>query len=122
MARQAMTIDEATQILRDQGYQVFPLPMPRPGYLWMSDEPNSGSFDAYSESDVITLAEALHNHHCCYYCGERAESQCPLCQRWTCWEDRRDWPPDFDQHWCPGCVGKHNAVAQATLAAKASKE
>ncbi len=46
-----MSIDEAMQILRDRGYQIYPMPahMPRPGYLWMSDEPNIESFNVYSE-------------------------------------------------------------------------
>jgi hypothetical protein len=44
----------------------------------------------------------------CYLCGKEAESQCPDCGKWTCYEHRRDFPPDFDDHLCYPCVGKHN--------------
>lgn len=109
-----MNIEEALQILRNRGYQIFPMPehMPRPGYWWMSD-PDIVDFDAQSERDIVMLAEALHNNHRCYYCGEQAESHCPICHRWTCYEDRRDFSPNFDDHWCPDCVGKHNAIVAA---------
>ncbi len=43
-----------------------------------------------------------------YLCQKRAESQCPDCGHWTCWEDRRDFPPNFDDHVCYPCVGKRN--------------
>ncbi|SRR6266568_964058 len=44
----------------------------------------------------------------CYLCGKEAESQCPDCGKWICYEDRRDFPPDFDEHLCYPCVGKRN--------------
>lgn len=46
----------------------------------------------------------------CFYCSELAESQCPACQKWTCYEDRRDFPPDFDEHWCIDCTGMYNDI------------
>jgi uncharacterized protein YifE (UPF0438 family) len=48
--------------------------------------------------------------HTCYYCKEPAESQCPTCHKFTCYEHRRDFPPDFNEHWCIDCTGKHNAI------------
>src|SRR5258708_6483240 len=111
-----MTIDEATQILRDRGYHIAPMPesMPRPGYLWTSD-PRIENFDAQSEDDVIMLAEALHGNHRCHYCHEAAESRCPTCQKWVCWDDRRDFPPNFNEHWCIDCTGKHNAIMASAM-------
>jgi hypothetical protein len=53
--------------------------------------------------------------HTCYYCPSPAESQCPTCHKFTCYEHRRDFPPDFDEHWCENCTGKHIAIMQATI-------
>jgi hypothetical protein len=44
----------------------------------------------------------------CAFCEDEAESQCPDCGIRTCWSDRRDFTPDFDDHLCVPCVEKHN--------------
>ena len=49
----------------------------------------------------------------CQFCEEEAESQCPDCGVWTCWEHRRDFPPNFDDHLCAPCVEKRNAAITA---------
>lgn len=104
-----VTLAEAQQILTNLGYSVLPIPehMPKPSYWWMA-EPSSVYYDDISERDLLMLAETRRDNIQCDFCGEPAESHCPDCGTWTCWEDRRDYSPDFDQHWCSPCIGEKN--------------
>jgi hypothetical protein len=113
-----MTIDEAVSILCERRYNIHRLPSLPDGTWWMATDPGSDDYDEISETDVMQFAEALRDQRRCYYCREQAVSQCPICHRWTCYEDRRDFPPDFDAHWCPDCIGKHNAIMRSGLVEK----
>lgn len=126
-----ITLDEALAVLRNAGYLVEPTKQNLPELLadiadiardkpWilstpLEDLPGSYEMDWISERDLLMQAQAVRDHIVCAFCGQPAESHCPDCGTWTCYEDRRDFPPNFDDHLCGPCVQRRSAQAAYAL-------
>lgn len=121
-----MNLEEATSILTSHGYEILPLinrliPVFGPDHLLMNTEPHGIYYDSISGHDVLQLAEALRDNHRCYVCQDAAVSRCPVCNQWTCEDDRRDFghvKPKPDDHICALCLQRRNVAVLIALALK----